>query len=179
MMGVGVYSLGRYAFLSSTESHDMVNQWLLSDEITSKYMTLFFVTYLFCDLVVGMADYIEQITFWAGWFHHNFYLILSLWIIHKHSTVALNVLGSLELPTLVVAIGQINSAWNSPTLTGISFISTRIVLLVFFLIRYSYLPEIHAVPPMLFVLCLHCAWLYASLSSQSSTSDKPKHSKHD
>jgi len=185
MTGVGVYYLGLYIFLSSTQSLDTVNQWLLSDEVTSKYITLFFVMYLFCDLMVGIADYLEQVTFWAGWFHHNFYLILSLWIIHKHSTAALNVLGSLELPTLVIATGQIDAAWNSAKLVGISFVSTRIVLLFYFLIRYSYLPGIHAVPPMLFIFCLHCAWLYSSLASSSSKSssststNKPKLSKHD
>jgi len=172
MTGVGIYYLILYGIKWNTESHERVNEWLLSDEIISKYMTLFFVVYLASDLIVGILDYIDQITFWAGWFHHNFYMILSLWIIHRNSTVALIVLGPLELPTLVIALGQIKTSWNNSQLAGISFVLTRILLLGMFMIRYSYLPDIHALPPMLFIFCLHCMWLYSSLTAPS-TSSKP------
>jgi len=109
------------------------NKWeyvfVVGGSRSSRFCTLFFMAYLVCELIVGSLDYRKQVSLIMGYVHHVSYLLLSLHLLVENRTNILAMSLLEELPTLILAVGRLGSAYlNSFDYAfGLSFVVTRIV----------------------------------------------------
>ena len=107
----------------------------------------FFNAYLVTDLVVGTIFTFSEMKFGTGYIHHIVYAFIVLDAVHQNIPGALGLIGIMELPTLILALGQMRKSWRQDALFGITFFVTRIAFHIYMLItvyfawpnRYYYL----------------------------------------
>ncbi|KAJ3266197.1 hypothetical protein HDU77_002328 [Chytriomyces hyalinus] len=126
---------------------------------TTTIFCAFFMSYLIGDLVLGTLCYPSQMNPWTGYFHHTLYLILiplSMTIDLAGNFVWMCIL---ELPTLILAVAQIDKSLRSDLLFGASYFTTRIVLHVFAIYQFyiGYRDIVHLLIPV-GIFPLHAMW---------------------
>ncbi|TPX30548.1 hypothetical protein SmJEL517_g05909 [Synchytrium microbalum] len=112
-----------------------VNELPLLDSEYSIVLSVYFVTYLLADLFIGSIYYKSLIDPLSGWFHHSLYTTVVVLLIRHRVSGAFILAGILELPTLLLAMGQINKKLRQDLVFGGAFFMTRIVLHVYLGIR--------------------------------------------
>ena len=108
------------------------NRWeydpVVGGSRSSRFCTLFFMSYLVCELVVGFVDYRKQVSLIMGYVHHVSYLALSFHLLVENRTNILAMSLLEELPTLILACGRLGQLGGSFDFAfGLSFVLTRIV----------------------------------------------------
>jgi len=128
-------------------------------------LILFFAVYLVLDLVVGSLCYREQITVLSGWVHHTVYLGVAHWALNNNATALLSAFFVSEIPTVIMALGQLNAALRNDLAFGASYFVTRLVyhgyLLALWLAHWARGWSVVAG-----TLALHVYWFYSWVQSQ-------------
>ena len=144
---------GRYSAVVWTELDD-------SDPRVGAARTLAHLFFTFCamDLAVGSVDYPNQLAPTTGWAHHIVYMAFIVWMSAARTCSALTVFGICEVPTLVLAAGNICKRARADWTFGALFFLTRIAY--FSALWYPIL--LHSTWPRVgmatFLLSLHCLW---------------------
>jgi len=137
---------------------------LAPDPFLSRFTLIFFCSFLFLDLAVGLVEYPSQIGLLTGWIHHPIYAALLLFLLVRRSCFHFCLFMFEELPTLLFAIGYLFPPLRHDLLFGLSYLLTRI-LLHFYLIWNLY-PDVLCVEFAIFVFPLHLYWFWEWLIQQ-------------
>ncbi|KAI8614719.1 hypothetical protein BC830DRAFT_359968 [Chytriomyces sp. MP71] len=120
----------------------------------------FFMSYLIGDLVLGTLFYPSQMNWGTGYFHHTMYLVLLPLAMMSDIAGNFTLMCILELPTLLLALAQINKSLRHDYVFGASYFLTRILLHVYaiyeFWIGYPGSFINRAIPIAIFPL--HAMW---------------------
>ncbi|KAL2918129.1 hypothetical protein HK105_202056 [Polyrhizophydium stewartii] len=95
-------------------------------------VSMYFISYLVCDLAIGYVYYKDQIDMVTGWLHHLIYPIVLLAVVLFQIPGAFMVAAFMELPTIILALGHMKRSFRSEYLFGFSFFVTRIVFHLYF-----------------------------------------------
>jgi len=144
----------------STNTYKEYFQDLYNNESTiHRTITIWFMSSLFLDCVIGMVDYPGKFS----WTHHIFYLFNGIFALYHKGTSLAFLMSPMEIPTLTFAIGTIFPNLRSNLLFGISLFLFRILYEV---IAYIYLMATPDMPKMYIssvffpTIILHLNWVY-------------------
>ncbi|KAF9187964.1 hypothetical protein BGZ50_001653 [Haplosporangium sp. Z 11] len=99
-----------------------------NESILATMYSAYFVSYLICDLVLGMIYYREFIDLLSGWLHHLFYFaVVSNASLQKNVSTLFAIGAPIEASTIILATGHIFPELRSDTLFAITFVLCRIV----------------------------------------------------
>ncbi|KAF9408243.1 hypothetical protein BGZ94_002384 [Podila epigama] len=88
----------------------------------------YFVSYLLCDLVLGLIYYRAYLDLLSGWLHHLGYLVVVSALTQQQHISTLFALGTpIELPTIFLAAGHIFPHLRNDILFATSFLLVRII----------------------------------------------------
>ncbi|KAG0254678.1 hypothetical protein BG011_005571 [Mortierella polycephala] len=103
-------------------------QNFLNESILATMYSAYFVSYLICDLVLGMIYYREFLGLLSGWFHHLVYIAaVSNASLQKNVSMLFAIGTPIEASTIVLATGHTFPELCLDTLFAITFILSRIV----------------------------------------------------
>ncbi|ORZ15355.1 hypothetical protein BCR42DRAFT_393241 [Absidia repens] len=135
LLSSGVTSMGSlpYVYQVVYQQRGDLNQLLTTSSsppflaLLSVALTIFFMTFLCLDLIIGWYRYPSKIDMLTGWVHHITYFCLLSWVLNQHFTGVFIAMCLLEIPTFLLALGSIHSPWRRDYLFASAFLSTRIV----------------------------------------------------
>jgi hypothetical protein len=97
-----------------------------------RLLSLYFVAFCLCDLLVGLREYREHLQWDSGFLHHTTFVWLLLHVFLPHGLgVFFLVYSPFEVPTLILALGSVFPGLRSDALFGATFFAFRIVYHVF------------------------------------------------
>ncbi|KAI9303864.1 hypothetical protein BJ944DRAFT_267699 [Cunninghamella echinulata] len=148
---------------------------ILEWEKWSLITTVFFMTFLSIDLIVGSLLYRKQIGMLTGWIHHLTYLGLLVWVIKQRYQGLFIAMCVLEIPTFLLALGSVHKPFRHDMLFATAFVSTRILFHAFMIVNTFLLFRF---APMTIALTsffpLHCYWFYGFILQQKRLSKAKK-----
>ena len=112
--------------------HSNLSLFPLLNSFASTLFCAYFCSYLVMDMFFGYYVYPDNIDIVTGWVHHCIYLVLIPMVIYVKVPGAFLVVSFMELPTIFLAIGFLNSQYKSELLFGASFFVTRLLFHVYF-----------------------------------------------
>jgi len=134
---------------------------LFLDSRLSRFACTFFLAFCLLDLLLGSVCYREQVELLTGWIHHLAYAWLMWHVLWHHISDAFCLFLVEELPTFLLALGNVSRPLRTNWLFGGSFFVTRLVwhgyLLWAFLSTRGELP-ITLWPLVLATFGLHAHW---------------------
>ncbi|KAL5033911.1 hypothetical protein BDV3_003541 [Batrachochytrium dendrobatidis] len=159
-----------------THDSDLSMMPLLNDP-AAVVCSMFFISYLVCDLIFGWWYYKEQIDLITGWLHHLIYPVVIIASIVLQFPGAFLIAAFMELPTIVLALGHMKRSFRSEYLFGFLFFLTRIVFHLYFAWRayvvwYQYL---YVMILALGTFPLHIHWFGRWVKRQIRILRKRKH----
>jgi hypothetical protein len=101
--------------------------FIAKENFVNKLLTIFFISYLIVDMVIGTIYYKHHLCNLAGYPHHIVYIIVCLISLHQNSYQLFMLYMICELPTFILALGNYDEQYRQDTLFGITFFLTRIV----------------------------------------------------
>jgi hypothetical protein len=145
----------------STNTYKEYFQDLYNNEsIIHRTITIWFISSLFLDCVIGMVDYPGKFS----WFHHIYYILNGIFALYHKSTSLSFLMSPMEIPTLIYGIGNIFPNLRSNLLFGTSLFLFRVLYEV---ITYIYLMATPDMPKMYIssvaffpTIILHLNWIY-------------------
>jgi hypothetical protein len=124
-------------------------------------ITVFFMIFLFLDLVIGCAFYPSKIGLLTGWIHHTVYLGVLSWAIHQHYCSVFVMMCLLEIPTFLLALGSIRKSLRHDYLFAVMFVATRIVFHFYAMVcAWRMEPMGSVVNALSAFFPVHCYWFY-------------------
>lgn len=142
---------------------------MLVDSRFDRFMLTFFSTYLVLDLVYGVALYRRQIDMLTGWVHHAAYLWLMAYLHWYHIPRGFSLFLIEELPTSLLALGNVARGWRTNILFGASFASTRLLWHGMLLIKFwnaRSRTDLTLWPPIAVTMALHVHWFSGFVAQQ-------------
>lgn len=100
--------------------------WAMSDGPVENGLIVYFLAFLVLDVVIGLADYRETLRWDTTWLHHVTYFFYTICLIRWHATNCFMAYMICEVPTLVLALGNIEPALRNDLLFGATFAATRL-----------------------------------------------------
>jgi hypothetical protein len=130
--------------------------------IEGRMAAIFFSAHCFLDLLVGMIDYPEHVGLLPGWIHHSFFIFFLPLTLFSQIEGGFLLLCPNEIPTLILALGQIIRPLRQDLLFGILFFLIRVVYTVSYTILILTRDNSSSKPFLLFItipICLlHILW---------------------
>ncbi|KAG0766208.1 hypothetical protein G6F16_001078 [Rhizopus arrhizus] len=124
-------------------------------------VTVFFMTFLFLDLVIGSIFYAKKIDPLTGWLHHTVYLMLLIWTIHRQYCSVFVMMCLLEIPTFILSVGSVRNRFRYDYLFAITFVCTRILFHLYVIVCAWQLKPFGSIMTALTAFWpLHCHWFY-------------------
>lgn len=126
---------------------------------TQKLAIVYFSSYLFTDMIIGMKEYHKHMMTLSGYFHHGIYLLFNILAFHWPYTIPMYTLFfTEELPTLLLGVGSFHASWRNDEIFGLAFFATRLVLhCVYTSLFWNAIP-IRVTATLAFLL--HSFWFY-------------------
>jgi hypothetical protein len=144
----------------STNTYKEYFQNLYNNESSlHRIITLWFISSLFLDCVIGMVDYPGKFS----WFHHIFYIFNGLFALYYKGTSLAFLLSPIEIPTLIYAIGNMFPNLRSNLLFGTTMILFRIlyeVIIYIYLMATPNMPKMYISSVFFTTIILHINWIY-------------------
>ncbi|KAI8980479.1 hypothetical protein BDB01DRAFT_231340 [Pilobolus umbonatus] len=135
--------------------------------------TVFFMSFLLLDLILGVIFYRKRIGLLTGWIHHISYLCVLTWAIHNRFCGVFIMMCLLELPTFLLALGSIRSHLRRDYLFATAFFSTRITFHIYSIICAHKLMPFGPIMKALFIFFpVHCFWFMGFIKQQLRLSKK-------
>lgn len=117
------------------------------------------------DLLLGVLFYRPHVQLLTGWVHHVLYGALVIHLLRTNATVALVAVMVEELPTGIMALGQVEPRRRSDLAFGVAFAATRIIFHTWYalgLVTQSWATRHPAVKPAVVLsvlaLVMHTHW---------------------
>jgi hypothetical protein len=154
----------------------------LSDTRHNRFVCTFFGTFCCLDILYGLIFYPKQIDVLTGWVHHSVYLWLMYFLHSHHIQGGFSLFLIEELPTFLLALGNVSREWRTNFFFGASFFVTRLVWHGFLLVKFlaaRQQVEQHLWPLVLLTLLLHLYWFYGYVRQQLRRAAKQKKPKAD
>ncbi|KAJ3341681.1 hypothetical protein HDU93_004315 [Gonapodya sp. JEL0774] len=107
---------------------DMARWPLIGTTRISLWIAIYFLTYMWCDIAIGLVYYRSQITFLAGYVHHTLFTLIFLFAIYHGLVACILPFCLLELPTLVMALGQLDKRYRRDLVFGGTYFGTRVAM---------------------------------------------------
>eukprot|EP01053_Blabericola_migrator_P010253 Blabericola_migrator_1__10252@NODE_573_length_7510_cov_308_719602_g427_i0_p3_GENE_NODE_573_length_7510_cov_308_719602_g427_i0NODE_573_length_7510_cov_308_719602_g427_i0_p3_ORF_typecomplete_len325_score30_64TRAM_LAG1_CLN8/PF03798_16/1_2e03TRAM_LAG1_CLN8/PF03798_16/1_9e05_NODE_573_length_7510_cov_308_719602_g427_i01581132 len=89
-----------------TKGVEYATEELVTSSRTTDYLIVFFLTFLWFDMIVSGLFHPEHMEILAGWVHHIVYICLCSNALYWHWTVGLAIMFVEELPTFLLALGR-------------------------------------------------------------------------
>ncbi|KAJ3337029.1 hypothetical protein HDU93_001748 [Gonapodya sp. JEL0774] len=106
-----------------------IERWpLYGTSRLSLWISIYFMSYMWCDIAIGSVFYPYEITLLSGYIHHVLFTLIVLFALYTGLPAAFLPFGLLELPTFVMAIGQLNKKYRADLTFGLSYFVTRVLL---------------------------------------------------
>ncbi|CAO3662727.1 hypothetical protein CU097_007868 [Rhizopus azygosporus] len=137
-------------------------------------ITVFFMTFLVIDLMIGSLFYPKKIGLLTGWIHHIVYIGVLTWAISQGYCSIFIMMCLLEVPTFLLALGSVRNQFRHDYLFAFTFVLTRILFHA-----YTILCAFQLKPfgPIMIALTaffpLHCFWFYGFIKQQLRLSKTP------
>lgn len=113
-----------------------------SNDSYTRTLSSVFVSFLAFDMIIGTVYYPSHIQALTGYIHHLIYIAVAIDFLRHNAIGAFATLGIMEVPTWVLAIGNISSSFRSDYLFGLTFFLTRIVYHLFLIYKlYIMFPD--------------------------------------
>jgi len=142
---------------------------LLRETRTDSFLCTFFGAYCVLDLAIGSVVYPQYVDLLTGWVHHIAYLGL-MWYLHNHHVQGgFGIFLIEELPTFLLALGNVSKPWRTNVLFGGSFFVTRLCWHGYMLSQFWQLRTLIAQPlyvPIGVTMLLHMHWFYGYARQQ-------------
>ncbi|KAG0213273.1 hypothetical protein BGX33_003023 [Mortierella sp. NVP41] len=90
-------------------------------------LVVFFTSYLFMDLILGLFYYREQLTLVAGWIHHIVYIGVCYIVVTQNETFMFALYMPMEVPTVVLGVGCLDKSLRRDKFHGAMLFFFRIV----------------------------------------------------
>mmetsp|Transcript_16523 Transcript_16523/g.48113 ORF Transcript_16523/g.48113 Transcript_16523/m.48113 type:complete len:245 (-) Transcript_16523:382-1116(-) len=151
---------------------------LLHHTRADRFICTFFGTYCVFDLAVGMVVYPKQVDLLTGWVHHGAYLGLMAYLHYFHIAGGFLIFLVEELPTFLLALGNVSRPLRTNLLFGITFLTTRILWHGFALERFwASRNKTHLTlwPFVAVTMMLHLHWFYGFMRQQVRRSQRARH----
>lgn len=136
----------------------------------NSFICTFFGTFCLLDIAYGVVFYPKQIDLLTGWVHHPIYIWL-MYFVHKHGLQGGFCLFLVEeLPTTLLALGNVYRPLRTNLAFGASFFATRIAWHTFMLGKFWTHRRDISQPLWALVtltLALHLHWFYGYLRQQA------------
>ena len=94
----------------------------------TRIIAIYFQSYTFADIFLGLIYYPKEITKVTGYIHHLMYFTYLYYIISWNVSALFVIVGFQELPTIVLGFGYLIKSQRRDLLFGILFFTTRIFL---------------------------------------------------
>lgn len=158
---LGLYWVARFntALLSGTAL-----QLLAEETLFDRACVVHMMSYLVCDLCIGLADYRPQLRVDTTYVHHVAYFLLEAYVLFSGRAYCRYYLifAVLEVPTAVMALGACFPALRADLLFGASFFATRIAYEVYLMAALVYvaapMPLYLIGPPFVASMAMHVQW---------------------
>lgn len=129
----------------------------------SKFMTMFFITYLILDLVIGTIRYRAMVSILTGYIHHLTFIPLLSYIYYKNECNCIGLMMVVEIPTFFLGLKYMYIKYRNTfnIIFGILFLLFRLIfnfkLIIDILLseKNDKISYIYMLFPMLF---LHIYW---------------------
>ena len=147
-------------------SYGALDIW--SDDRIARMSLTFFGAHLIFDTVLGVLYYPKYFNLLSGWVHHVLYLLLIRVLLQTNSTRALMPGFVEELPTAILAFGNLFPSLRMDLLFGLTFLLTRIVFHALYSFRLCSFFNAFDHPAVLWScltcissMILHILWFYS------------------
>ncbi|KXS16188.1 hypothetical protein M427DRAFT_134612 [Gonapodya prolifera JEL478] len=107
---------------------DMARWPIVGASRFSLWIAIYFLTYMWCDIAIGVMYYRSQITLLAGYIHHALFTYIFSFAVYHGLVACILPFCLLELPTLIMAIGQLDKRFRRDYLFGGTYFGTRVAL---------------------------------------------------
>ena len=98
----------------------------MSSGLIENALIVYFMAFLVLDTCIGVIDYRETLRWDTTWLHHITYLIFTVYLVRMNATNSFMSYCICEIPTLILALGNIHPKWRHDRLFGYSFAATRL-----------------------------------------------------
>ena len=147
----------------------------LTEDTTSRFVTINFITYLVLDLLVGVFHYPKYLQLITSWIHHPAYIILLSYAFHQRVSLLFVISLPLEVPTAILAVGTMWPHLRSDNMFGLAFLVFRICYHMWCLVSLC----TQDTPPWMWKICAialvpHFHWFYTWVSKYWFKSSKAK-----
>ncbi|CAO3693025.1 unnamed protein product [Rhizopus stolonifer] len=130
-------------------------------------VTVFFMTFLFLDLAIGVLFYSKKVDILTGWLHHTVYLGILTWTIKNQYCSVFVMMCLLEIPTFFLSLGSVRSRFRNDYLFAWTFLCTRILFHAYTIYCAWRLEPMGSIMTALSAfLPLHCHWFYGFIKQQ-------------
>lgn len=136
---------------------------MVVDTRINRFICTFFGTFCLLDIAYGMLFYPKQIDLLTGWVHHSVYLWLMYYVHVHHIQGGFALFLVEELPTFLLALGNVSREWRTNFAFGAAFFATRIAWHGWLLSKFWAARRTIAQPlwPLVtLTLALHLHWFY-------------------
>ncbi|KAJ1667957.1 hypothetical protein IW140_002391 [Coemansia sp. RSA 1813] len=127
----------------------------------------FFCSYLVWDLILGHMYYRSTINLVTGYIHHTLFICMSVFAAKQGVSAIFCLLFYNELPTILLALGNLRKEWRCDKLFAITFFSTRIALHAMLIMEFFQHSELRFLWKLMFlVMPMHLYWFYGAMRGQ-------------
>ena len=127
---------------------------LMGETSLSRLVVHFFRAQAALDLILGVIFYRKQLYFLTSVVHHIAYFLLCNWMLANSCSLLFVICCLEELPTLVMALGRLNTAWRMDMPFGATYGVLRVALHTYLCYSVMVSPLFPAVPRACHA-CLH------------------------
>lgn len=160
---------GFVTFTPQFVANDLDLGWTMHDTRYGQFICTFFGVYCVLDLLLGWFFYREYVELLTGWVHHSAYLWLMWYVHYHHITTSFLIFCVEELPTFLLALGNVYPPFRTNYLFGGCFFITRLgwhaVMLVKFLLHRGD-TELTLWPLVAATFALHVHWFVGFVGQQ-------------
>lgn len=108
-----------------------MKDYLAKENFVDELLTIYFISYLIVDIVLGTIYYRKYLNNLSGYPHHIVYIIVCFMSLHQKSYKLFMLYMICELPTFILALGSYDERYRQNKLFGITFFLTRIVHFIY------------------------------------------------
>lgn len=149
-----------------TQFTGTMTEFLARENFVDELLTIFFISYLIMDMVIGTLYYKKYLCNLAGYPHHVVYIIVCLTSLHQKSYRLFMLYMICELPTFILALGSYDEQYRQDRLFGITFFLTRIVYFIY-ISSFVFNNTFHIIL-ICCILSVHVYWFYNWCKKYSS-----------
>lgn len=159
-------SLGSIYLISGLNINSLWNSTDISECLWTRILAIYFQSYTFTDLTLGLVYYPKEITKVTGYLHHTLYFITLYYILSWNAASLFVLVGFEEIPTIILGCGHLFKSQRRDLLFGFVFFTTRILLHAIFIVMLymNYTERYYIIALGVFPLNLY--WFYKWVAQQ-------------